>query len=221
MTAADTAREMDRIYRHQRHIYDFTRRYFLLGRDRMIADLKPPAGGTVLEIGCGTARNLLKAAELYPDARLYGLDISAEMLATARRGVARSPHANRIVLAEADAAQFNPSTIYGVHAFDRIFISYAISMIPGWRKAISGAARHLTKNGSLHIVDFGSMDDLPAFARSALVAWLAHFGVTPRRDLEEEIMAIAGALGLRAEFRHSPRGYAAQAVLYNGNGSLS
>ena len=33
----DAARHMDGIYRYQRHIYDLTRKYYLLGRDRMIA----------------------------------------------------------------------------------------------------------------------------------------------------------------------------------------
>ena len=33
---------MDRIYRHQRHIYDPTRKYYLLGRDRLIDGLAVP-----------------------------------------------------------------------------------------------------------------------------------------------------------------------------------
>ena len=48
--------------RRQRHIYDGTRRYYLLGRDRLIADLAPAPGASVLEIGCGTGRNLVLAA---------------------------------------------------------------------------------------------------------------------------------------------------------------
>ena len=39
---AVSAHLMDRIYRHQRHIYDWTRRYYLLGRDRAIVRLAPP-----------------------------------------------------------------------------------------------------------------------------------------------------------------------------------
>jgi S-adenosylmethionine-diacylgycerolhomoserine-N-methlytransferase len=35
---------MNRVYRWQRHVYDATRRWYLLGRDRMIAELKPAAG---------------------------------------------------------------------------------------------------------------------------------------------------------------------------------
>ena len=50
---------MDRIYRRQRHVYDVTRKYYLLGRDALIDRLEPPVDGRVLEIGCGTARNLI------------------------------------------------------------------------------------------------------------------------------------------------------------------
>ena len=41
---------MDGVYRYQRHIYDLTRKYYLLGRDGLIADLDVPAGGAVLEM---------------------------------------------------------------------------------------------------------------------------------------------------------------------------
>ena len=59
---ASEAALMDRIYRRQRHVYDFTRKYYLLGRDELIERLAPPADSRVLEIGCGTARNLIAAA---------------------------------------------------------------------------------------------------------------------------------------------------------------
>ncbi len=53
---------MDGVYRRQRHFYDLTRKYYLLGRDRMIAGLGVPPNGTVLELGCGTGRNIILAA---------------------------------------------------------------------------------------------------------------------------------------------------------------
>src|SRR5471030_1540536 len=81
---------MDRIYRHQRPLCDFTRKYYLLGRDRLIDRLKPGIGDPVLEIGCGTARNLVVAARRYPRARFFGIDISGEMLVTAASTVGRA-----------------------------------------------------------------------------------------------------------------------------------
>ncbi len=58
----DQAAAMDRMYRVTRHIYDFTRRYYLLGRDRMLADVTTGPETATLEVGCGTARNLIRLA---------------------------------------------------------------------------------------------------------------------------------------------------------------
>src|SRR4051812_1323170 len=113
VNAADAAL-MDRVYRRQRHFYDFTRKYYLLGRDRLIEELAPPPGGRVLEIGCGTARNLIAAARAWPEARFYGIDISWQMLETARQEVSRAGLAHRITLARADATAFDPARLFGV-----------------------------------------------------------------------------------------------------------
>src|SRR5262249_2477946 len=79
----DAAGRMDRMYRHQRHIYDLTRSIYLRGRDRLIARLAAVPGASACEIGCGTARNLLRLHSERPDLALYGIDASAEMLRTA------------------------------------------------------------------------------------------------------------------------------------------
>ena len=58
---------MDRVYRHQRYIYDLTRKYYLFGRDRLIRELDLKPGERLVEIGCGTARNLVRIARRYPE----------------------------------------------------------------------------------------------------------------------------------------------------------
>src|SRR5271154_134301 len=73
---SDAAGLMDRMYRRQRHVYDLTRKFYLLGRDQLIDTLAPPVGARVLEIGCGTGRNLIRAALQYPAMGAYGIDIS-------------------------------------------------------------------------------------------------------------------------------------------------
>ena len=206
----DHAERMDRMYRYQRHIYDLTRKYYLFGRDRAITQLDVPPGGCLLEVGCGTGRNLLLAYRNYPTARLYGLDISAEMLSQARKnfhGKARQP-----VLKVADATAFCPAD-FGVAGFDRIMISYALSMIPDWEKAIDAALAALAPGGSLHIVDFGQQEGLPAWFSRFLKAWLARFHVTPRADLKEALEARGSAVNGRLEFEKVGRGYAWHAVI--------
>ena len=81
---------MDRMYAWQTGIYDFTRRPYLLGRDQLIDSLAPPTGGRVLEIGCGTGRNLINAARRWPNATYFGLDVSAVMLQKAKKEIVRA-----------------------------------------------------------------------------------------------------------------------------------
>src|SRR5579862_2442248 len=76
----DASSTMDRIYRWQRHFYDFTRPLFLFGRDALLRRMEVRERDQVLEVGCGTARNLLKLHARRRSARLYGLDASREML---------------------------------------------------------------------------------------------------------------------------------------------
>lgn len=205
--AGEHARHMDGIYRYQRYIYDATRKYYLLGRDRMIAELQPPDGGTVLEIGCGTGRNLILAARRYPAARFHGFDISTMMLETARANIARAGLAARITLTEGDAANFDTRRMFGIDQFDRVFISYALSMIPPWRDCLPLAIQATRPGGRLHIVDFGQQAGLPEWFKRALFAWLAKFTVEPRADLESQLRAAAAGRGT-VRFEHLYRGYA-------------
>ena len=186
---------MDAIYRRQRHIYDATRKYYLFGRDRLIRELGCNRGDTVLELGCGTGRNLDRIDEYWPNLRLYGLDISAEMLksAAARLG----PRAR---LAVGDATSFDPKALFGRTEFDRVVISFALSMIPDWERALHHAVSLLSPRGSLHVVDFGGMERLPSPFRTGLKAWLRKFHVTPRTGLVMHAESVAA--------RHAMRCYA-------------
>lgn len=204
----DHASLMDRVYRRQRYFYDATRKFYLLGRDTMIAGLNVPEQGSVLEIGCGTGRNLVRTARLYPDARLFGIDISAEMLQTARQSIKRAKIADRSRIERADAAQFDPVQLFGQDGFDRIFISYAVSMIPQWQFVIREAIRHLNPGGELHIVDFGDAAGLPGWFKRALYKWLYWFHVTPRNDLFQVCVRKAAYHNASHEYRILHRGFA-------------
>lgn len=207
---------MDGVYRRQRHVYDATRKYYLLGRDRLIAGLDVHPEGTVLELGCGTGRNLLLAARRYPQARFYGIDISEAMLATARRNIGAEKAASRIALAAGDATAFDPEELFERAMFDRIYFSYALSMIPDWEKAIAMAVDSIAIGGSLHIVDFGAQENLPRWSRALLRAWLSKFHVEPRTMLAAELASQAERIGGRIEFTPLYRGYAWHAVLRRG-----
>ena len=204
---------MDGAYRHQRHVYDLTRKYYLLGRDRLIERLDVPSGGTALELGCGTGRNLVQAARRYRNASFFGVDISSAMLETASASLARNGLSERVSLARGDATAFDAETLFGQSAFDRIFISYALSMIPGWESTIPTALAALRDGGSLHIVDFGRQEDLPRWFRSGLRGWLAKFHVEPRDSLREVLESECEPIGASLSFETLYRGYAVHAAL--------
>jgi len=204
---------MDGIYRYQRYIYDATRKYYLLGRDRMLDDLNPPPGGTVLEVGCGTGRNLILAAKRYPQAKFYGFDISKEMLITARASIERAGLSDRITVTEGDATGFTMLKLFGLPAADRVFISYSLSMIPPWQAAIREAAKALGPAGSLHVVDFGQQSGWPKWFQGLMFGWLKKFSVYPRDDLEAEMQATADAIDGDLRFEALYRDYARYGVI--------
>ena len=147
---------MDSVYRGQRHIYDATRKFFLFGRDRLIAGLNCKPGHSLLEVACGTGRNLHQIGKVWPGVSLHGLDISLEMLKSARARLADDAR-----LVQADATSFDPQALFGRDGFDRIMLSFSLSMIPDWQAALAQAVRLLAPGGSLHIVDFNNLHKLP------------------------------------------------------------
>jgi len=209
----EATRRMNRMYRRQRHIYDGTRRYYLLGRDQLIDGLQPVPGSDVLEIGCGTGRNLVVAARKFPTAKFFGIDVSTEMLTSAIGSISRRGLQGRIRVAHGDATAFDPKAIFGMPAFDHVMISYSLSMIPNWQSVLARAAASLKPGGRLHIVDFGNQAQLPRAARSLLRRWLALFDVTPRDNLEGALRRLAEAHGATLRFERPFRGYAQSAVL--------
>ena len=179
---------MDQVYQRQRYIYDFTRKYYLFGRDSLIGSLALQPGESLVEIGCGTARNLIAIARAYPGVRLFGLDASEAMLKTARQQVRRAGLEDRILLVKGLAEAMAPAT-FGRAEFDHALFSYSLSMIPDWRGAIAAAANNISEEGRLHIVDFGDLKTMPG--RGLIRGWLSLFHVSPceilLRTLEEEI----------------------------------
>jgi S-adenosylmethionine-diacylgycerolhomoserine-N-methlytransferase len=186
---------MDRIYRRQRHFYDFTRRYYLLGRDRLIREMDVRPGESVLEVGCGTARNLIRIGRTYPGAHLFGLDASSEMLRSASAAVARAGLESRVRLACGLAEELQPALFGRSQPFDHVLFSYSLSMIPDWRGALAAAHGSLVDGGRAHVVDFGDLRGLIPIFSMGLRGWLRLFHVTLRDDLLAQVESAQTAVG--------------------------
>ncbi len=193
----DVTKAMNNMYRYTRYVYDASRKYYLLGRDRMINELRARPDEIVIEVGCGTARNLIQMARLYPQAKFYGLDASEEMLKTAQESIDRAGLTDQIKIAHGFAQNFDPAAMFGIEpgSIHKIVFSYALSMIPPWQESLDHAltlikpalpatpAGPAQVSGSVHIVDFGSQEGLPKWFRAFLFWWLDLFGVHFRPEL--------------------------------------
>jgi S-adenosylmethionine-diacylgycerolhomoserine-N-methlytransferase len=203
----DHAALMDVVYKRQRHIYDLSRKYYLFGRDRLIRELALKPGERLVEIGCGTARNLIKIARRYPDCQLFGLDASQEMLKTASESISHAGLASRIRLVHGYAENLSPELFGETKSFDRAVFSYSLSMIPDWRAALKAAGGALTPNGKVHIVDFGDLTGLGSIGNRGLRAWLGLFHVRPRTEILHGLETAKGQTAF-GELWISPARYA-------------
>ena len=204
---------MDRMYRLTRHVYDLTRAYYLLGRDRMLAQVVTGPATATLEVGCGTARNLIKLARRPAPGLLCGIDASAEMLETAARSIARAgvPAAGvePIRLRQGLAEQLDPAAMFGRTApFDTVFFSYCLSMIPTWPGALEAALAAVKPGGRLLIVDFWDQKDLPAFFAAGLKRWLTLFHVHYRPEVHAALADLGRSGRADVAFESVARRYA-------------
>jgi S-adenosylmethionine-diacylgycerolhomoserine-N-methlytransferase len=212
-TGHDQAVAMDNMYRFTRHIYDLSRRYYLLGRDQLLEELVTGPDTATLEVGCGTARNLIKLGKRTTTGALYGLDASHEMLETASKSISSAglPHGDNppIMLRQGLAEELDGVKMFGRdEPFDTIFFSYCLSMVPTWPGALEAAFANLKTGGELLIVDFWDQADLPSFFARGLKKWLACFHVHYRPELNKAISAMSEQKGCTVTFKSIHRRYA-------------
>lgn len=198
---------MDRVYRRQRYVYDFTRKYYLFGRDRLIRELAAGGNDHVVEIGCGTGRNLIQMARRYPQARFYGLDASALMLETAESAIRRAGLSDRIVLAHGLAEDLSPAMFGRDRPFTHAVFSYSLSMIPDWKQALISASRAVGE-GKVYVVDFGDLEGLGSLGAGILRFWLGLFHVTPRVEILQKLETLRDIKEQGARLRILPAHYA-------------
>ncbi len=180
----DHAQLMDGVYHYTRHIYDVSRKFYLFGRDKLIREMDVKPGDNVLEMGCGTARNLIKLYKRCPQAQYFGLDASQDMLETAQSSLKkRGVPDNKVSLKQCLAEQMDARQTFGLDKpFDVIFFSYSLTMMPLWREAIDAALANLQPGRSIYIVDFWDQKVMPGFSHF-LKFWLKLFHVQYRPEM--------------------------------------
>ena len=168
------------LYQKRAGWYDFSANtYYLIGfrefayRQMAVQELRLNPGDTVVEIGCGTGLNFeLLQRQVGPQGHIVGVDLTAEMLAKARRRMERN-HWSNITLIQSDAAAFEfPQQVDGVIS------TFALTLVPEYDTVIQHAAAVLPNGKWLVILDFKMPDRWPMWLVKLLVVLTRPFGVT-------------------------------------------
>lgn len=145
------AKRIQQYYAFQSRIYDLTRWAFLFGRSAILHDLpfEYEEPFHLLEVGCGTGHNLVRAKRLFSEVKLTGMDVSADMLAKAKR---RFSPPQKVVFLE---QPYGDNCYTWTGKLDAILFSYALTMInPQWEMLIHQAYKDLRPGGVIAVVDF-------------------------------------------------------------------
>ncbi|MEW6250471.1 MAG: class I SAM-dependent methyltransferase [Planctomycetota bacterium] len=189
---------VQRFYRVQARIYDATRWAFLPGRRAAIAALALQPDSRVLELGCGTGLSFRRILSQLDPARgtLTAVDFSPDMLARARRRVARHRWNNvELIRDDVTALQLD-------QRFDAVLFAYSINMVPDWQAALDRAVAHLAPGGRLALIDFGDFAGWGP-GGAALRAWLRANHVETGRPYADELRRRLG----NCTFRPHAGGY--------------
>jgi len=179
---AKEQRRVRRLYSLVAGIYDFRVGTFLRWRKPALDALRPNPGDTVLDLACGTGLNLAHIIEwIGPEGRVVGVDYTRPMLKRAQRKLARH-HWGGVTLVEGDATHLP----LAADSCDAVLCSYAMAIIPDYRRAIAEAVRVLKPGGRLVLLEPKRGSALWARAVTPLVA-LSGVGVVhfDRRTWED------------------------------------
>ena len=135
--------------------YDFLNHVFSFNCDRkwrkiLLRSLDMQPDAEVLDVCTGTANIALAMAEKHKSSKIYGIDLSAEMLKIGGIKVAQKKLDGRIALIKADALRlpFPDST------FDIISISFGIRNLVDRKRGIQEMKRVLKETGQIAILEF-------------------------------------------------------------------
>jgi demethylmenaquinone methyltransferase/2-methoxy-6-polyprenyl-1,4-benzoquinol methylase len=175
--------------------YDLVNRLISFGVDqrwrrKTVAALALRAGARVLDVATGTADLALLIARRHPDARVVGVDPSANMLAIGARKVTAAGVADRVTLAPGDAGRLPFSDA----SFDAATIAFGIRNVPDRRQGLREMARVLRPGGRLAVLELTEprgrlLGALARFHVHTLVPWLGALlsGARAYRYLEQSI----------------------------------
>ena len=149
-------------------------------RPRAVERLNLKPGDRVLEVGCGTGRNLVFLSRAVgPDGRVYGVDISEGMLAKAREACEKNGCTN-VRLIQSDAAEYElPELVDGA------IFSLSYCTMRHRKLALRQAWEQLKSGGRLVMLDAKALSGWLGRLLYPLALWTLKLTVLGSPDIDE------------------------------------
>jgi phosphatidylethanolamine/phosphatidyl-N-methylethanolamine N-methyltransferase len=145
------------------------------GRKEAVRIANDRPGQRILEVGVGTGLSL---PFFRNDAKVTGIDVSAEMLDKARRRVARRQLSQVEALTEMDAENLT----FADDSFDSVLALYVASVVPNPARFAAEMRRVCIPGGTIVVVNHFTSEN------------------PPMRFIEKRLAPLAGKIGFHADF---------------------
>jgi phosphatidylethanolamine/phosphatidyl-N-methylethanolamine N-methyltransferase len=145
------------------------------GRKEAVRIANDRPGQRILEVGVGTGLSL---PFFRKDAKVTGIDVSAEMLDKARRRVARRQLSQVEALTEMDAENLT----FADDSFDSVLALYVASVVPDPARFAAEMRRVCIPGGTIVVVNHFTSEN------------------RPMRFIEKRLAPLAGKIGFHADF---------------------
>jgi demethylmenaquinone methyltransferase / 2-methoxy-6-polyprenyl-1,4-benzoquinol methylase len=134
--------------------YDFLNHFLSFGIDRywrwkIISELKKYNPKLILDVATGTADQAIAALKLNP-VKIYGIDISPDMLAIGKRKLKQKKLNHIIELFEADSENL----FFEANKFDAVTVSFGVRNFENLEKGLKEIYRVLKQGGVTAILEF-------------------------------------------------------------------
>lgn len=164
-------------------------------RPKAVDRLRLKNGDSVLEVGCGTGRNLpFLVRAVGSNGRVYGVDISDGMLARARALCDKREWKN-VTLVRADAAEYElPEPVDGA------IFSLSYATMRDRRQVLRHAWKQLKPGGRLVMLDAKVLSGLLGRLTYPLFSWILKLTVLGNPDIDEleDLRALTGSVEMES-----------------------
>ena len=146
--------QVARMFNNIAHRYDFLNHFLSLGIDRSwrkaaIQQLQVEQPKVILDIATGTADLAIEAMRLKP-VKIFGIDISVDMLELGKKKIKSRQHSDVIELLEGDSENL----IFEDNKFDAVTVAFGVRNFEHLQKGLQELYRVLKPGGKLVVLEF-------------------------------------------------------------------